>query len=229
MLESLGRRGLWDAVAAFEEETGLKYDEEKRGLSAKLSAIEEDIDRGDLDSAIAWCEENSEFLTAGPHVSTLPYHLHRAVFLSHKDPSRALEYARKHLVQYVGTQHPVLALVTSCLYAGDAESPYANEAAPLAAMFRADYCRRHGWAREEPLDVAVDLGSRGGALNTIEKARRVMGERLGSVRTWQELPVGTCPLLADTRSKSRFPRDGGTTLCLCVPCPRSRRRTRTRQ
>lgn len=190
-MESLGRRGLWDAVAAFEEETGLRYDPEKRVLSAKLSSIEADIARGDLSSALAWCEENKTFLTTGPHVSALPFHLHRAVYLSKKDPAEALKYAREHLYQYMGTQHPVLPLVTSCLYPGS-DSPYANEEAPLAAMFRADYCRRHGWAREEPLEVAVDLGSRGGALNAIEKARRVMGERLGSVRTWHELPVSVC-------------------------------------
>jgi hypothetical protein len=30
VLSSLGRRGMWDAVVAFEEETGLVYDMEDR-------------------------------------------------------------------------------------------------------------------------------------------------------------------------------------------------------
>ena len=69
------------------------------------------------------------------------------------------------------------------------ESPYTHESAPLIGMFRAEFCRRHEWPKEDPLEVVVDLGSRGGALNAIEKARRVMGERLGPIRTWEELPV----------------------------------------
>lgn len=100
---------------------------------------------------------------------------------------------------YVPTQ-PVLHLLTSCLYPKpvnpdddepmtSSPSPYENDTAPLVGMFRAEFCRRHGWPKEEPLGVVVDLGSRGGALNVIEKARRVMGDHLGGVRTWQELPV----------------------------------------
>lgn len=69
-------------------------------------------------------------------------------------------------------------------------TPYTRDTTySLVSMFRAEFCRRHGWAKEEPLEVVVDLGSRGGALNAIEKARRVMGDRLGNVRKWTDLPV----------------------------------------
>lgn len=60
---------------------------------------------------------------------------------------------------------------------------------PLINLFISEFSRRHGLPKEDPLAIAVDLGSRGGALNDIEKARRVMGERLGSIRQWEELPV----------------------------------------
>ncbi|RSH79110.1 uncharacterized protein EHS24_001148 [Apiotrichum porosum] len=190
VLDSLGRRGLWDAVAAFEDETGLAYDTEKRELSEELCRIESDIEAGNLSSAIAWCDVHKEQLASGPNPSSLSYYLHRAVFLAQPDPAASLKYAQDHLFDYLRSQPgQVQALLTSCLY-DSTNSPYANEAAPLAAMFRADYCRAHGWAREEPLEVTVRLGSRGGALNAIEKARRVMGDRLGNVRHWQELPVG---------------------------------------
>lgn len=198
MLDSLGRRGLWDAVLAMEAETGLAYDPSKRELSARLSEIVADIDAGDLTSALAWCSANAAFLASGPHPSALPYHLHRAVLLSKPTPQEAVEYARVHMFEYLATQ-PVLELVTSRLFMGR-DSPYSIESTPLAAMFRTDYCRCHGWAREDPLEVAVDLGSRGGALNAIEKARKVMGDRLGNVRTWPELPVslvGVCRSQAD--------------------------------
>jgi hypothetical protein len=164
-----------------------------------------------------WCSENASFLHLPPHPSELPYYLHRSVFLRLQDPLAAMSYARAHLIAYVPTQ-PVLQLITSCLYAntpsksnGEAESngngdgmdidteheqgratkasPYNHDRAPLVAMFKAEYCRRHGWPKDDPLEVVVDLGSRGGALNAIEKARRVMGERLGRVRTWTDLPV----------------------------------------
>jgi hypothetical protein len=72
---------------------------------------------------------------------------------------------------------------------GKLMSPYKHESIPLIKMFQEEFCRRHGWPKEEPLEVLVDLGSRGGALNAIEKARRVMGERLGPVRKWTDLPV----------------------------------------
>lgn len=74
-------------------------------------------------------------------------------------------------------------------------TPYQDVADPnlhaplLVPLFTAEFCRLHGWAREEPLDVVVDLGGRGGALSMIEKGRRVMGDRLGDVREWKELPV----------------------------------------
>ena len=71
----------------------------------------------------------------------------------------------------------------------DDESPYSYDSVPLIGMFRTEFCRRHGWSKEDPLEVVVDLGSRGGALNAIEKARKVMGDRLGSIRKWDELPV----------------------------------------
>lgn len=151
------------------------------------------------DSWSRWCAANSVYLQSPPHPSPLPYHLHRSVFLRIPIPSVALSYAQAHLMSYVPTQ-PVLQLLTSCLYPkprdddtddpmSDTTSPYENDTAPLVSMFRAEFCRRHGWAKEEPLGVVVDLGSRGGALNVIEKARRVMGDHLGQVRTWQELPV----------------------------------------
>lgn len=188
MLDSLGRRGLWDAVLAFEAETDLAYDASKRDLSARLAEIVSDIEAGDLSSALAWCHANAAFLSSGPHPSPLPYHLHRTMLLSQPTPAAAVEYARTHMFEYLATQ-PVLELVTSRLFMGTKESPYEIENAPLAQMFRTDYCRCHGWAREDPLEVTVDLGSRGGALNAIEKARKVMGDRLGNVRTWPELPV----------------------------------------
>lgn len=72
-------------------------------------------------------------------------------------------------------------------------SPYSDlrSPVPLVDMFQAEYCRRHGLPKEDLLAVAIDLGGRGGALGAIEKARKVMtvGERLGNVREWQELPV----------------------------------------
>ena len=52
ILSSLGRRGLWDAVSAFEEETGLKYDPEDRKLAEELYGIVQEIERGEIGLAI---------------------------------------------------------------------------------------------------------------------------------------------------------------------------------
>jgi hypothetical protein len=94
--------------------------------------------------------------------------------------------------------HQVLPLLTSALY-HDRQIPISHEnekqqsldeGGSLTALFREEFCRRHGWSKEDPLEVIVDLGSRGGALNAVEKARKLIGERLGQdARTWDELPV----------------------------------------
>jgi hypothetical protein len=75
--------------------------------------------------------------------------------------------------------------------------------APLAQMFEAEFCRRHGLPKEDLLSIAVDLGGKGGALAAIEKARKVMllGDRMGNVREWDELPV--CARLGQCGSRSR--------------------------
>ena len=186
------------------------------------------------------------FLRSPPHPSPLPFHLHRFVFLRIPDPSTALSYARSHLISYVPTQ-PVLQLLTSSLYpskptdldaddsmSGETTSPYQNDPAPLVAMFRAEFCRRHGWAKEEPLGVVVDLGSRGGALNVIEKARRVMGDHLGQVRTWQELPVRSPSPASEFRlelGRWRSPcrHHGDIIRSSSVRCRRNKRPSRIRQ
>jgi hypothetical protein len=86
--------------------------------------------------------------------------------------------------------HEVLPLLASALYQ-DRHLPTRaqSETQSLVELFRMEFCRRHGWPQEDPLEVIVDLGSRGGALNAVEKARKVIGERLGDVRSWDELPV----------------------------------------
>jgi hypothetical protein len=161
---------------------------------------------------LRWCSANAAYLQSPPHPSPLPYHLHRSVFLRIASPTDALSYARVHLMPYLPSQ-PVLQLITSCLYR-PGSSPYMHDTSPLVVMFRAEYCRRHGLAKDEPLEVVVDLGSRGGALNVIEKARRVMGDRLGNVRSWQELPVSGNTL--GTRKRE-------LTTQMEVPLPPSRR------
>lgn len=152
----------------------------------------------------SWCEVNHAFLQSPPHPSPLPYHLHRSVFLR-LPPQEAILYARKYLVAYIPSQE-VLKLLTSTLYADKAPTNLPKETTSLVQLFREEFCRRHGWPKEDPLEVVVDLGSRGGALNAIEKARRVMGAHLGDVRKWDELPV--CPDDTSSRYTPHFRRPG---------------------
>jgi len=112
---------------------------------------------------------------------------------------------------------------------GQPKSPYKHESVPLIQLFKEEFCRRHGWPKEEPLEVLVDLGSRGGALNAIEKARRVMGERLGPVRTWTDLPVSVALDCPDNRRKSPCRARDGTTRYSSVPSAKVKRARRTRR
>ena len=203
---------MWDAVVAFEKETGLRYDPEDRKLAEELYTIVQDIERGDLDRAIQyvtpsssschgtkcantrWCDLNREFLQSPPHPSSLPFYLHRTIF-TNLPAKEAILYARQYLMPFMPS-HQVLPLLTSALY-HDRQVPTATQQPPegsLVALFREEFCRRHGWPKEDPLEVIVDLGSRGGALNAVEKARKLIGERLGQdARTWDELPVCLLP------------------------------------
>lgn len=104
----------------------------------------------------------------------------------------------------------------------------------LVDLFRLEFCRKHQWPKEDPLEVVVDLGSRGGALHAIEKARRVMGEHLGDVRAWQELPVRhPHPCGIETHSilfrwRSLFRLRGAITRSLYARCQRNKRQKRIR-
>ncbi|OCF59236.1 hypothetical protein L486_03739 [Kwoniella mangroviensis CBS 10435] len=217
ILESLGRRGIWDAVEAMEEETSLSYLPSKRELSTQLQYILTSIRSSNLQPALEWCSESSTFLSSPPHPSSLPYHLHRAVFRSIKDKREAISYAQQNMMGYLPSQ-PVLKLITGCLYPGQSMGKKLNgngvqeeesggegegELEELAKMFQNEFCRRHQWSKEDPLEVTVELGSRGGTLDKIEKARRVMGEHLGNVRKWDELPMEV-PLPPSRRYHSVF-------------------------
>ncbi|OCF42093.1 hypothetical protein I317_04064 [Kwoniella heveanensis CBS 569] len=232
VLDSLGRRGLWDAVAAMEEETTLTYPKDRRALAEELQHIINSILSSNLEPALAWCETNKPFLNSPPHPSSLPYHLHKAVFtsLASDDRAAAIAYARANMMGFVPTQ-PVLKLITSCLYTGndipqnngkdvdmDEEADGCNQRKAeeedkkrerqeqlekLAKMLKDEFCRRYQWPKEDPLEVALDLGSRGGALNVIEKARKVMSEHLGPIRTWTDLPIEV-PLPPSRRYHSVF-------------------------
>ncbi|KAL7423358.1 hypothetical protein Q5752_002661 [Cryptotrichosporon argae] len=226
VLESLGRRGLWSAVDALQEETGLTYEPRKRQLAEELQAILADMAAGDVSSALAWCTAHAQTHAQDAAASSLTYHLHRTVFRA-LPAADAIAYARAHLFPYMTTE-AVAPLLASALYAPDAPSPYSPPApppgadadpsaagasalgasaadgdVPLAQMFADLFCKAHGLPKEELLAVAVDLGSRGGALHVIEKARKVMGERLGNVRTWHELPMEV-PLPPERRYHSVF-------------------------
>ncbi|WVN88866.1 uncharacterized protein L203_104080 [Cryptococcus depauperatus CBS 7841] len=240
VLDSLGRRGLWDAVTALEEETGLFFSFEKRLLAEELQNITTAILANNLAPALEWSEANKPFLSSPPHPSELPYYLHRAVFMSIESPSEAIIYARKHMMVYLPTQHSVMKLITSRLYDDKIKDTTQGEDVKmkesdthinlvveehgvdldgLVKMFSEEFRRRHQWPKEDPLEVAAGMGSTGGALSVIEKARRVMGDHLGHVRTWTDLPmevslpasrryhsVFVCPVSKEQATESNPPK-----------------------
>ena len=123
-----------------------------------------------------------------------------------------LQYARDHLFPYIVSHHQkeIYHLLGALLYTPQdlPSSPYSDLLSPdlrapaLVPLFHAEFCRLHGWAKEDPLAIVVELGS-SGALGKIDKARKVMKERLGEVRTWEELPM-ELPLPPTRRYHSVF-------------------------
>ncbi|KAG7527269.1 hypothetical protein FFLO_07105 [Filobasidium floriforme] len=212
ILETMVRKGAWDAAETLCRETGISFNQEMRRLSEELHATIDDMNRGDVESALKWTSKHHDFLSAPPHPSPLMFYLHRARLIQllldpsvssttanpHNDCPAPLQYARDHLYPYIVSSHQqeIYHLLGALLYTPSQlpTSPYADLLSPslqppaLVPLFKVEFCRLHGWAREDPLSVAVDLGA-GGALGKIDKARKVMKDRLGEVRTWEELPV----------------------------------------
>lgn len=52
VLDSMVRRGMWDGVAAFEEETGIQCDPSDRQLAEQLHLITRSIEDGNVDPAL---------------------------------------------------------------------------------------------------------------------------------------------------------------------------------
>lgn len=48
------RRGMWDAIAAFEEETGMECDPEDRQLAEELNSISVEIESGNVSTALMY-------------------------------------------------------------------------------------------------------------------------------------------------------------------------------
>lgn len=213
-----------------------------------------------------WTSKHHDFLSAPPHPSPLMFYLHRARLIQllldpsvssttnpHNDCPAPLQYARDHLYPYIVSSHQqeIYHLLGALLYTPSQlpTSPYADLLSPslqppaLVPLFKVEFCRLHGWAREDPLSVVVDLGA-GGALSKIDKARKVMKDRLGEVRTWEELPVGVRlrhstvrkprSLIPTSPSRSRrwncrYLCLDATTQSLHAPSRKNKRPTRTRQ
>lgn len=165
---------------------------------------------------IRWTSKHHAYLSSGPHPSPLPFYLHRARFIALLrnppppvmtivDPNgpvkqeipASLQYARDHLFPYLPFHaEEIFHLLGAIVYAPStwADNNYADllstelEAGAQIPLFKLEFCRLHGWPKEDPLDVLVELGSNG-SLVKIDKARTMLKDRIGDVRTWDELPV----------------------------------------
>jgi hypothetical protein len=165
---------------------------------------------------VRWTSKHHAYLSSGPHPSALPFYLHRARFInllrdppppvmSIVDPNgpikqqipAALQYARDHLFPYLPFHSDeIFHLLGAIVYAPSTwvDNNYADllssqlEAKALIPYFKVEFCRLHGWPKEDPLDVLVELGSNG-SLIKIDKARTMLKDRIGDVRKWDELPV----------------------------------------
>jgi hypothetical protein len=190
---------------------------------------------------VRWTSKHHAYLSSGPHPSALPFYLHRARFInllrdppppvmSIVDPNgpikqqipAALQYARDHLFPYLPFHSDeIFHLLGAIVYAPSTwvDNNYADllssqlEAKALIPYFKVEFCRLHGWPKEDPLDVLVELGSNG-SLIKIDKARTMLKDRIGDVRTWDELPVSRGSTEDHSVPDARF------------PCSRSRYRFR---
>lgn len=190
----------------FSQSATVAFSDETSRLHHEMQNISCDLVAGDAESALRWTSKHHAYLSSPPHPSPLPFQLHRARFVTLLRKNAmvdggvpaALKYAQDHLFPFITAQpSEVYRLLGAIAFSSDLHtSPYADllspayAAASLVPLFRIEFCRLHGWPKEDPLDVVVELGANG-ALNKIEKARKVMQDRLGDVRTWEELPVSS--------------------------------------
>ncbi|KAJ9125426.1 hypothetical protein QFC22_000387 [Naganishia vaughanmartiniae] len=215
ILTSMIRRGAFDSARALQAEMKVTLDERTVELSQQLHRTMSDLANGDVDSALQWTSKHHAYLSSGIHPSALPFQLHRARFIallldppppveSIIDPvgpvkqeiPAALQYARDHLFPHLPFhEKEIFHLAGALVYPPStwATNEYADllspqlEARALIPSFKLEFCRLHGWPKEDPLDVVVELGSNG-SLIKIDKARAMLKDRIGDVRTWDELP-----------------------------------------
>lgn len=140
----------------------------------------------------------------------------------------SLQYARDHLFPYLPLHaDEIFHLLGAIVYDPStwADNNYADllssqlEAGALIPYFKVEFCRLHGWPKEDPLDVLVELGSNG-SLIKIDKARTMLKDRIGDVRTWDELPV--CQRI-DPRSNEFLLTYSRSFSQISLPLPQSKR------
>ncbi|KAJ9110207.1 hypothetical protein QFC20_003059 [Naganishia adeliensis] len=239
ILTSMIKRGTFNSARMLQQEMRVTLDERTVKLSEQLHRTMADLASGDVDSALQWTSKHHAYLSSGPHPSALPFYLHRARFISLLrnppppvmtivDPNgpvkqeipASLQYARDHLFPYLPFHaDEIFHLLGAIVYAPStwAENNYADllspqlEAGALIPYFKVEFCRLHGWPKEDPLDVLVDLGSNG-SLVKIDKARTMLKDRIGDVRTWDELPskryhsVFACPVSKEQATDANPPK-----------------------
>ena len=181
-------------------------------------------------------------------MSSLEFYLHRSKYLrllsaSHTPiPTHAIDYANKYLRPFYDSHPGEFQRLLSCImYLPKLEtSPYADLASPtvhcdLEPMFATEFSACLGLSKQVPLKVVGDIGG-GGALAKIEKGRKIMRERKSEWSQADELPVSAYKVMALCcllmliliyRSKYLCHRKIDITLSLRVPCPRTKRQSRT--
>ncbi|KAF8321560.1 hypothetical protein DL93DRAFT_2072274 [Clavulina sp. PMI_390] len=207
------RTGSYDVAETFINEAGVDLGPHNIAQFNDLNAIITSLRTSDLDPALKWCQVNTKWLEE--RRSTLEFNLHRSKYIQILTQSTnagpALAYARRYFPSLYGHHTPeLLRLMAAPAFLPLSRlltSPYADLLndelhAGLESEFSREYCARLKLSRQLPLRVVGDLGG-GGALQKIEKGKRVMFEKKTEWTAEDELPV-EIPVPPENRYHSIF-------------------------
>ncbi|XP_014213776.1 protein RMD5 homolog A isoform X4 [Copidosoma floridanum] len=194
------RQGMLDIADELAAEAGIKTDEGRKEPFTELNHILDCLKQKNLEPALEWASKHREALIA--QNSSLEFKLHRLQFirLVQQGPSKqreAIDYARKHLTQFVSRhEKEVQSLMGTLLYLpnGIQLSPYSHLLDPtlwldIHDVFTKEACTLLGLSVDSPLSVCITAGIT--ALPALLNIKQVMQQRQVS-GIWSgkdELPI----------------------------------------
>lgn len=195
--EHLLKDGRFTLCDVFEKEAGIIETKELKESYKKLHAVVEDLKQRDLESALQWAISHRSEISQTDRPSHFEFQLHRLRFLTilkTEGQSKALEYCRMHLPQFVQDYFPEIQRLTAHLVFAkrpSSQSPYNDDYEQQWQLVIHEFIKQAseilGQAYQSPLLVTVSAGSI--VLPQLSRLADVMSSSGQDIKQCSQLPL----------------------------------------